>query len=59
MQRYGGGDLPLPELSRACLLAVGSICGAAIFGGKVFKAVSNGRHDFDHILLLAENAYLY
>lgn len=40
MQRYGGGDIPLPALSRACLLAVGSICGAAIFGGQVFKAVS-------------------
>jgi len=40
MQRYGGGDIPLPGLSRACLLAVGSICGAAIFGGQVFKAVS-------------------
>ena len=40
MQRYGGGDIPLPSLSRACLLAVGSICGAAIFGGQVFKAVS-------------------
>jgi hypothetical protein len=38
MQRYGGGDIPLPALSRACLLAVGSICGAAIFGGQVFKA---------------------
>ena len=37
MQRYGGDDLPLPALTRACLLAVGSVCGAALLDGGFFR----------------------